>query len=229
MDRWLESQTLAEEENGFLSENKRALMMEWIGGERVLEVGCGTGKLAADILKSGRGTWAIDISNTAIGISKRDSPRGIRFILGDINKSSLPKDYFDTIVSMEVLEHIRNDISALESMRRLLKSGGKLVGTVPAFMLLWSPHDKNVGHYRRYTPAMLRRKLRAAGFTLERYRFYNLTGVPLMLYCRLTRSEYPLADISRSSLSKFLKKMLCIERKIALPFGVSLCFTAKKA
>ena len=57
---------------------------------------------------------------------------------------------YDTIVMMNVLEHIEDDAAAVAALREGLKSGGRLVVYVPAFMLLYSKFDREIGHYRRY-------------------------------------------------------------------------------
>ena len=62
----------------------------------------------------------------------------------------------DAIVATDILEHLDDDLAALEEFRRILKPGGQAVITVPAFQFLWSEHDVVLMHRRRYVAAKLR-------------------------------------------------------------------------
>jgi hypothetical protein len=79
---------------------------------------------------------------------------------------------------LNVLEHIEDDRTALEAMRRVLEPGGHLVLLVPALRVLYGSLDQALGHFRRYTPAELGTKLAAAGFELHHLEYFNLAGVP---------------------------------------------------
>lgn len=78
--------------------------------------------------------------------------------------------------SLNVLEHIEDDISALHELKNNLKSNGKLFLYVPAFMCLYTQFDKNIGHFRRYTLSELKNKLTTTGFTIERAEYVDSVG-----------------------------------------------------
>lgn len=75
--------------------------------------------------------------------------------------SEFPKDEkFDTILYIDVIEHIENEIAEIELAKTYLKKGGKLIILVPAFNTLYSPFDKAIGHYRRYTKRTLKKTVK---------------------------------------------------------------------
>jgi SAM-dependent methyltransferase len=84
----------------------------------------------------------------------------------------------DTVICLNVLEHVRDDMLSLASVHRLLQPGGRLVLLVPAMPSLYGTLDRALGHFRRYTAAELRHVFAAAGFRLRHLEYFNLAGVP---------------------------------------------------
>jgi SAM-dependent methyltransferase len=85
---------------------------------------------------------------------------------------------FDTIVCLNVLEHVEDDLGSLRAMRTLLAPRGRLVLLVPALRTLYGTLDQALGHYRRYGPRELREKFAAAGFLMRHLEYFNLAGIP---------------------------------------------------
>jgi len=87
-----------------------------------------------------------------------------------------PLDSFDYVYSLNVLEHIENDVEALKALHSRLRPGGRLLIYVPAFPSLYSSMDKMVGHFRRYRSAELNEILSRAGFTVTDVRYCDSLG-----------------------------------------------------
>lgn len=151
-------------------------------GRRVLEVGCGFGHFTsylvqADLLVS------LDVAPEAVErVARRwgHLPH-VRLILGDITQAATVKTLaeigpFDTILFINVLEHIAHDEVALRHARRLLGEDGHLLLYVPARPALFGSLDRALGHCRRYTRAGLIRLLRASGFAPLFCRPVNVLG-----------------------------------------------------
>jgi SAM-dependent methyltransferase len=130
-------------------------------GERVLEVGAGTG-VNTPYLKNGNGAreWVClePDGNMAATIEARRQAKELavtRVITGTI--ADIPSTaFFDTILYIDVLEHIEDDAAEVAAAARRLRPGGSLVVLSPAYAWLFSPFDAAIGHYRRYSAASLR-------------------------------------------------------------------------
>ncbi len=136
----------------------------------ILDFGAGQGTLA-QILRDKHG-----LSPKCVEIDPR-----LRSILEKnqfVAYSSIAKtsQIFSLIYTSNVLEHIRNDSDVLADLKPRLIPGGYLAIYVPAFPLLFSALDKNVGHFRRYTKSDLRKKVETAGFEIVRIEYSDSLG-----------------------------------------------------
>ncbi|MFQ5849499.1 MAG: class I SAM-dependent methyltransferase [Candidatus Binatia bacterium] len=115
-----------------------------------VDIGCGPG-FTAKLFEPNWRIVAVDVSMDALTSCQR---RGLtRLSQVDVRGFSLPfrTGSFDLVLALDVIEHVEDDLRALSECRRILKDGGLLIVTVPAFMALWSPWDEALGHKRRYT------------------------------------------------------------------------------
>ncbi len=86
------------------------------------------------------------------------------------------KSKYDLIYSSNVLEHIEDDINAIKSIANKLKKNGHLILFVPAFNILFSKIDTELGHFRRYTISDLTAKMQSAGFEIQDARYCDSMG-----------------------------------------------------
>lgn len=195
---------------------------------RILEAGCGTGGNLALLSEFG------DVSAFELDPMARERAvaRGFPVQAGRL-PGELPfaGERFDLIVLFDVLEHIEEDQAALAALRPLLKPGGRLILTVPAFSFLWTRHDVRHHHFRRYSRGQLADRLQSAGLTLHRISYYNCW---LFLPIAVIRLGKRVLRSSRSDeegrpprwLNRFLEEVLASERFLlvrpGLPFGISL-------
>ncbi len=132
----------------------------------------------------------------------------------------------------DVLEHIEDDQGQLNRLYAALEPGGALVITVPASMILWSTHDVQNQHFRRYSYSSLIRVVEAAGFRVRFVSYWNTILYPLALLARGTGNS----GESSFSMPRFIDQLFysCIAfesflmRWIPLPIGVSLVLVATK-
>ena len=108
-----------------------------------------------------------------------------------LNKNfSLKKSKYNTIIYLDVLEHIKNDKKEIMSAFNSLKKGGNLIINVPAFNHLYSQFDKDVGHYRRYNLKMILRLTKGLRYTALNYKYYDTVGYFLSLISKLSSRNY---------------------------------------
>jgi len=148
-------------------------------GNDVLEIGAGVGNMT-EFLLDGREVLATDISDTNLSALKerfKDNNR-LKVSNADISRgiASLNSRSFNTIVCINVLEHIEDDIGCLENLRSLLSPEGKLVLVLPAFKFAYGTIDKADEHYRRYDKGILA-QLSRIGFRTVKARYMNLPGL----------------------------------------------------
>src|SRR5690606_6783902 len=75
---------------------------------------------------------------------------GLEIIQGSVLELPFADNSFDLVCAFDIIEHVENDQKAVEEMLRVLKPGGSICVTVPAFMSLWTKHDDINLHFRRY-------------------------------------------------------------------------------
>jgi SAM-dependent methyltransferase len=152
-------------------------------GRRILEVGCGIGNMTAYFLDSEL-LVAIDRLQASVLLTRRryQAHENVRVLPGDITDPELPPQLapyeLDTVLCVNVLEHIEDDGAALRRMSQVLQPGGRLLLLVPAGGYLYGTLDEALGHYRRYDRAGLATIVQEAGFQPLQVRYMNLAGIP---------------------------------------------------
>jgi SAM-dependent methyltransferase len=154
-------------------------LRRWVGGS-VLEIGSGIGNLSTFLLDSPR----LVLTDTREEYLGRLRARFAAHANVTVERLYLPNEHtldgqrFDSIICLNVLEHVRDDHASLAAIRRLLAPRGRLVLLVPALPALYGTLDRALGHYRRYTRHGLAALLRQAGFTVTHMEYFNLAGLP---------------------------------------------------
>lgn len=202
----------------------------------ILDAGCGTGINLRYLLDYGD-AYGLDISNEALKFSRI---RGLSsLICGSVDRLPLTNEFFDLVVALDVIEHIQEDLTAIRELNRVLRPGGSLIVTVPAFQFLWSNHDLAVHHKRRYTRSELRDILGLGGFIVERATYWNLfLFLPVAAMRMLKRAtssqrnkQTDLAELP-APIDRILRGLLWVENSILgwfdLPFGVSVMCVCRK-
>jgi len=136
----------------------------------------------------------------------------------------------DTIIMVNVLEHIEDDESAIKGVHRVLKPGGHLLLFVPALQSLYSELDRKHGHFRRYHLAPLAYKLSTHGFKIHDKRYFDLAGVlPWWLINTLAKKTDFNPAIATLYDRYFIPVTKFIERFIVPPLGKNILIIAERA
>lgn len=142
---------------------------------RVLEAGAGVGQFTREILRFPGVEQLTALEPEARFLRRLPEDPRLEAVAGTTAGLDRARVY-DSVVSVNVLEHIGDDRGELARCFRLLKPGGRLGLLVPARPEIYAPIDRSFGHHRRYTPAVLRQKLEAAGFSVDRLHYFNFPG-----------------------------------------------------
>ena len=145
---------------------------------RVLDVGC-TAQLQFDEAALYR---VCNVHGSVRTLAFRQIEGDENLICSRAEELGFVSNSFDAIVAGDVLQSVADDVTALREMRRLLKEGGLLCLTVPAYSFLWGEDDEARGHQRRYTVSELRRKLTTCGFEIHRASYFVASAfLPLVV------------------------------------------------
>jgi SAM-dependent methyltransferase len=151
----------------------------WVG-RRVLEIGAGIGNMSAFLVDRERvvltDTEPYYLSRLRERFADRREVAVAELRLPTVDPR-LTAERFDTVIGLNVLEHIEDDAATLRALHGLLGPGGRLVLLVPSLRALYGTLDAALGHFRRYAPAELSGKLLAAGFRVRHLEYFNLAGI----------------------------------------------------
>jgi SAM-dependent methyltransferase len=162
---------------------------------RLLDVGCGAGNMIHHLSRYGR-VKGLEIDERPVKMAHQ---RGYDVDLFDVT-DPMPFDdsSFDAVTALDVIEHNEDDMAILTDSYRVLKPGGHIIITVPAFMWLWSHNDDINAHVRRYTAGEIKQKLSQTGFKVKRVTYNNFFVFPmaaaLILLRRSSDAEPELAS-----------------------------------
>jgi SAM-dependent methyltransferase len=144
-------------------------------GLQLLDIGCGTGAnlpMLREAVGGAGHVTAMDFSPLALEFARtHPESSGVTLLQGDALHLPFESESFHVLTMLDVLEHLSDDRRALGEVRRVLKPGGALVFSVPAYQHLWSAHDEALHHFRRYEFRDLRRLLHENGFEVYRLSF----------------------------------------------------------
>ena len=204
-------------------------------GQRILEIGCGVGGIV-DLIARKELIVGIDIEEEVLEFAARRH-RGraeCRFerldftAMTEDDRARLKGLRFDTIVCINLLEHIEDDVAALETMRDLLVPGGVVALLVPAHPSLYGAYDRADGHFRRYRKRELRDKLRRARLTPSWLRHFNSAGaIGWWVKYKLLRSNIHGGTDFRL-MNALIPLLRPLDRAIPPPFGLSLTTIARR-
>ena len=197
---------------------------------RVLEVGAGVGQITAGLLQLPSISDLVSLEpEPAFCVRLRAAFPGHRVIEGSLSNLN-ESDGWDALLSVNVLEHVREDESELTGYHQLLlPTHGVLCLFVPARPELYSPMDRDFGHFRRYTRGELRRKLSQAGFAILRLHYYNWIGYFAwgLSFCVLRQRHFSPRAVRWFDRFVFPIVNLLERRVLRPPFGQSLLAVAR--
>lgn len=235
MDEKHLSELCIKEANYWWHVNRRRLVLDLLdrqnlSGRPILEVGCGGGLLSSLLLQCGADVVVADIYSKAIRAAmEKGVTKGLSFDAGCT--WPFARRSFEVIIMLDVLEHIENDVACLSEAKRVLRSDGLVLLTVPAHQFLFSGWDKALGHHRRYSKSRLDNTLRRAGFRPVILSYQNvLSFIPALILRGKNRfrgyqpnhAEFPNVPENLNRLLKLWGRIESVLIPFKLPVGLSL-------
>lgn len=203
-------------------------------GEDILEIGAGIGNIT-DFMIFRKRLTLIDINQHYIDYlnakySFRDDSNFCAFNtdIQDIQSSPLAARKFDTVICLNILEHLKNDLQAVQNMSSILQPQGRLIILVPALKTLYGSMDISFEHYRRYNKKDLKALIHGQNLRIVKFYYMNFLGLLGWFFNGriLTKKELP---ENQTKLFDTLVPFLCFAEKIiSPPLGQSLILIAQK-
>ncbi|MBI5020473.1 MAG: class I SAM-dependent methyltransferase [Ignavibacteriales bacterium] len=212
--------------NSFLN-NTYKLVKNFIEGKTIADIGCGTGIYAEKFKRDGYDVSCFEGDTTLV---KTAQSRGLSVVQIDILSKTFRENFsqqFDSVYSLDVLEHIENEDEFLQGIYAILKKRGIVVIKVPAYSFLYSDLDKRIGHVRRYSSKQLSKALTRNGFDVEHIRSFNILGFfGWLIICKLLGKSS--SEVESGFANLLFSVTLPLERRFFSPFGLSIVAKARK-
>jgi 2-polyprenyl-3-methyl-5-hydroxy-6-metoxy-1,4-benzoquinol methylase len=204
-------------------------------GRRVLEVGCGIGTMTRRLTSIADVIVGIEPNHNClerVEVAMQGEPKfSLRpCLLEECDPEELASHAFDTVYCVNVLEHIENDVAALEMFRDAIVANGRVLIFVPAVQVAYGPLDAELGHHRRYSKRSLTEAFAAAGLEIAMMRYTNPIGLIGWMYnTYLTKARVHSLGQVRLFERLVAPWALPLERVITPPIGLSLMAVGVKS
>jgi len=207
---------------------------------RILNIGVATGG-STNLLKEFGNVTSVEYDKDCCVFL--EEKLGIKTVNASILELPFEDNYFDLVCAFDVIEHVDDDYKAVHEMSRVVKNGGIVIITVPAFMFLWSNHDKINHHYRRYTLSVLLNLLTNSDLVVlfksyfNFFLFFPIASFRVLVSKFIFNKENNASDFEINANSNFINSILFrvfdtekyILNKISLPIGVSISLILRKS
>ena len=204
-------------------------------GRHLVEVGAGTGSFSEMLLDERPETLALIEPSEMFeflrqNIAQFETAARVEYyrtIFTNAAESLRPVP--DTILYVNVLEHIEDDRGELAKVYETLAPGGYCLVFVPALQALYGPFDEKIGHFRRYTKSEVADKARDAGFRVEKLKYFDFVGIfPWFVKYKLLKSD-SLAPGAVDAYDKYAVPVTKrFERLLPLPVGKNILAVLEK-
>ena len=241
--QWHESVTLRYSKDDFRRKSLMQLARRYVVGKRVLDMRCLTGHLAVGLAADGFEVTGLDGYPEAVDMTNELArSRGITkpiAQLWDLNGLvvRVGENRFDTVICLDILNHVPNDQATVPEIARVLAPGGRLILVVPAVPMMLGRRDQTLGHLRRYTKAGICELLERNGLKIQSIRSWNFAALPVyFLMEKVFRKRLP--DGLRYGRGKVIGPLpnyllgwwyLAVENRLWFPCGLSFFVIAQKA
>jgi 2-polyprenyl-3-methyl-5-hydroxy-6-metoxy-1,4-benzoquinol methylase len=207
------------------------------GQRKVLDFGCGSGALVAHLSRYGQAEGA-DVDEEAVDFCHQRGLDSVRLVQA-VSETYAPQS-FDLVTALDVLEHVDDDSGLLRDLYTVLRPGGWLLVSVPAYQFLWGRQDEVSLHRRRYIAGDLLDRIQHVGFSIQRSSYFNTLLFPMIAGVRVLRRFFPdsgeiKSDFTMSKpglVNNVLARIFSLEAGILdwcdLPFGASIAVLARK-
>ena len=219
------------------AENYRRWQLEivvpYITGN-VLEVGGGIGNFTSELAQAAKSVTSIEPNAYCYDrlIAKTKELTNVRVYQATVEVLDVhvpPRDAFDTVILMNVLEHIKDDEAVLRRLTQKLSPAGRIVVLVPGGPWAFGSTDERLGHYRRYSKASARELMVRLGLSVEALRYYNFIGIWAWWWNAKIGKRMSQSDTQIRLFDKYFVPIISrIEKVLSPPLGQSVLVVGRR-
>jgi SAM-dependent methyltransferase len=193
--------------------------------DTILDFGAGTGEFALALTNLGLTVSVLEVEQT---LAKNLQELGFQTFT---SLDEVPNSSFSSIYSLNVLEHIEDDLEAIQLMSSKLEPGGSVILYLPAFETLFSEMDKRVGHYRRYDKTTLKQLLSNTDLEIEKMHYVDFLGFLVTLLYKITpKQDGSISIVAIRFFDKFIFPLNKIFDEIFMKYcGKNIFLIARKS
>jgi 2-polyprenyl-3-methyl-5-hydroxy-6-metoxy-1,4-benzoquinol methylase len=220
--------------NGAYLDWQLGLFRDYLG-DRILEIGCGVGGILKRLPRCTL-IHGLDVEEEVLQAAVerfRNQPE-IQFSLCDLatcddnQLMALQHAELDTVVAINVLEHIEDDVIVLQRAEQLLQPGGHLLLLVPAHQWLYGEYDRLDGHFRRYSKNTLTAVIEQTRFCVQSLRYFNAVGALGWWWQYRVLKKKIHGSTEFGMMNRLIPLLRRVEGVVAPPFGLSLAAVLRK-
>jgi len=191
---------------------------------KVLEMGAGSGNFSRSARETAAQYHVSEEDPRLVEVLQKEFEHAFRW---DVSQPFPKTDLYDTVITINVVEHLKDDLRALKAMTERLNPDGRLVILVPAMQFLYGSMDRSFGHFRRYTKQSMTGLMKQVPLTIEKMEYVNVIGMAGWFFYGkiLKRNNLPQHLCSRFNL---VVPLLKLERPLAHFMGLSLITVGRR-
>ncbi len=204
----------------------------------VLEVGSGIGNISGLLMEKNEWVYLSDLRIEYCHLLEKKyatNPHLRAVYQFDLSLSDFDSRFpemlhrFDTVIALNVVEHIESDERAVKNAKKLLRPGGNLIILVPAGQLLFNRFDEELGHFRRYNKKTVSRLLSEAGLTVIRAKYFNFGGILGWLYSGTMLKKKIIPRSQLKLFNQLVPAFRILDQLVAHAAGLSVIVVAVNA
>lgn len=201
---------------------------------RILEIGSGIGNISKFFVDAHADITLSDIRPVYCELLKKTFPGVHEIVQLDLVDPSFDRTYashlekYDTVFALNVVEHIENDLLAIQNAYKLLKKNGQLVILVPAYNQLYNRFDTELEHFRRYTRKRLNELLKAGNLAIVHSSYFNFMGIPGWYVSGKFQQNKTIPKSQMSLYDKLVPVFKLVDKLVFNKIGLSVVSVGRK-
>ncbi|HVM88506.1 MAG TPA: class I SAM-dependent methyltransferase [Puia sp.] len=204
---------------------------------KIIELGSGIGNISRYVIANHSDVTLSDFDEYYFSILQKtygEHPNVNAILKIDLQHPDFSRHYlylkenFDTVICLNVIEHLADDNAAIQNCRYLLKPGGIFIGLVPAYQFLFCHLDRELGHFRRYTASSFKERINMENMKVIKVKYFNALGIAGWFFKGVILRSKNLTETPMSIFNTFVPVARIFDKLLLNSTGLSVIAIAQK-